>query len=178
MASIVARNYADAIFAIAQKNSKIESFKSELNDAKEIFVSSKDLIKVLSHPDVLKEDKLAIIEKVFIKDKDIVSFIKILVENDRFSYLVEIVDEFEKLSNDALGIEIVEVVSAVKLTDNEVISIKEMLDKRLNKKVELKEVVDPSCLAGIRIILKDEILDNTIDTKIKNMKSMISKAVI
>ena len=57
MASIVARNYADAIFAIAQKNSKIESFKSELNDAKEIFVSSKDLIKVISHPDVLKEDK-------------------------------------------------------------------------------------------------------------------------
>lgn len=178
MASIVARNYADAIFAIAQKNSKIESFKSELNQVKKIFLSSEDLKKIVEHPDVLIDDKLTIIEKVFKADKDIVSFLKVLVENNRFSNLVSIVDEYEKLSNEALGIEVVKVTSAIKLTDEQLENIKNVLTKRLDKKVELREVIDPSCLAGIRIILKDEILDNTIDTKIKNIKNMISKAVI
>ncbi|NLC96023.1 MAG: ATP synthase F1 subunit delta [Erysipelotrichaceae bacterium] len=178
MASLIAKNYAKALFNIAVKDSSVESFKSELKDIKELYLENDDLSKVIAHPDVLKKDKISIIEKIFNYENDLMYFLKVLVDNDRFSYLPEISDVFEELSNEYLGIEIVKVTSAIKLNKEDFNSIKQLVEKKINKKVELQEIIDPSCLAGVRIILKDEVLDNTIDTKINNMKHMLSKVTI
>ena len=174
MASVIVKNYANAIFDIAKNKDKVVCFKDELTLVKQVYLDNKDLVNVMLHPEVIKESKKNIIGQIFKVDKDLLSFLKVLVENDRFAHLIDICDEYVKLANNDLNIESVVVETAIKLDEKQINNIKSMLEKRLNKTIELNEVIKPSCLAGIRIVLKDEVLDNTIDTKLNKMRSSIS----
>ena len=45
-----------------------------------------------------------------------------------------------------------------------------MLEKKLQKKVELKVTQDPSLLAGIRIKINDTVLEYSAKNRIENLK--------
>ncbi len=65
--------------------------------------------------------------------------------------------------------------SASKLGEDQLSRLKEMLEKKLNKTLELEVQVDSSLIAGIKVQANDLVMDNTVIAKIDAMKEAINR---
>ncbi len=175
MASLVSKNYCDALFALGQEDQKLDIFKEQLNIVADSVKNDIDFKSVMVHPKINKEEKKNIIESVFGKQLDhmLLNFLKLLIDKGRFSKLEEICKEFNKEYNKFNNIQVVYVKSATKLKDSEVQKLKETLETKLNKKVEFVLTTDESLLAGIRIKINDQIIDNSADGRLQRLKHAV-----
>ena len=82
------------------------------------------------------------------------NFMAILLKNNDFSHLNSILGKVEKLYLTEEGVEKIYVESASPLSKN----LREEIESALGKKVLINEKVRPNLLAGVRIILNEEIL--------------------
>ena len=83
------------------------------------------------------------------------------------------VDAYREIYNEDNGILTVNVVSAVELTDTQKASLKEKLDKRTGKNVQLCCKVDPDCIGGIRVDYLDRRIDGTIAGRLASMAKQL-----
>ncbi len=175
MASLVSKNYCDALFALGQEDQKLDVFKEQLNIVADSVKNDMDFKSVMVHPKINKEEKKNIIGSVFGTQIDhmLLNFLKLLIDKGRFSKLEEIRKEFNKEYNKFNNIQVVYVKSATKLKDNEVQKLKETLETKLNKKVEFVLTTDESLLAGIRIKINDQIIDNSADGRLQRLKRSV-----
>lgn len=84
--------------------------------------------------------------------------------------LNEIVVAFNQMVNEHFGIVEGTVYSAVPLSDAQLNQLTYVFTKKLNQKVKLNVVIDPSLLGGYKVNLGDVVYDNTIKLQLKNLK--------
>ena len=68
-----------------------------------------------------------------------------------------------------------QVTSARPLSEGEVKAVQDMLEAKLNRRVELHLSVDASLLAGIRIKINDVVLDHTALKQMEQLKQLAKK---
>ena len=71
-------------------------------------------------------------------------------------------------------IQVVYVNSATALNDEQIAKLKVALMNKLNQKVELVLRVDEDLMAGIRIKINDQIIDNTAKNKLERLKKVVA----
>jgi len=72
----------------------------------------------------------------------------------------------------------VTVISAIKLTPIQVKKITEAVEKKhTESKVVLKQVVDPSVIAGIKITVGSEEIDATVYTKLEKLHLQLKQSL-
>lgn len=179
MASLVAVNYSEALFELAKEENKLEQFKKDLSAMDDVLCSSEELKQVLKHPKVEKNDKKNILEQIF-KDVDpyVINFAKLLIDKNRFAHFHEIRKCYDHSYNEYNNIEVAYVQSAKELDEKQIKAIKDMLEKKTNKAIEIKTKVNEDLLAGIRIKIKDEILDNSAAARLEKMKENVVKTTL
>ncbi|WP_426351240.1 ATP synthase F1 subunit delta [Alloiococcus sp. CFN-8] len=178
MGSIISKNYGEALISIAEEADSLKEYKEELQSLRDRLDKNQELLKVMDIPWISKKDKKEILRKVFSSDGYIMNFIELLVDKNRFSYLEEICEEFIDRANEKLNIQVVEVTSAVELERKELKEIKKLLEKKLGTDIDIRTVVDRSYIAGMRVKIKDKVLDNTVLSKLEAIKERITKVVI
>ncbi|NBK98236.1 MAG: ATP synthase F1 subunit delta [Erysipelotrichia bacterium] len=179
MAGLVASNYSQALFELAKEENKLDVFRSDLLAINEVLANNEQLNVLMKHPKIAKKDKKDMIEKIF-KDGDhyIINFMKLMIDKNHFAQFKETSKCYYALYNDFNHIEVAYVQSAKALNDQQVSEIKAMLEKKTNKNIEIKCKVNESLLAGIRIKIKDEILDNSAATRLERMKEKVVKSTL
>lgn len=179
MASLVAKNYSDALFELAEETNCLDDVKSDLVVIADVLKTNNEFKKVMCHPSIEKKDKKEVLIKVFDGMNHLVSnFVQLLVDKNRFMAFNDICEEFIKHYNEVKNIEIAKVYSAKALSSDELEKIKAMLEKKTNKTIELKTYVDESLIAGVKVKIKDEVLDNTVINRLTKMKDIINKVNI
>src|SRR3989344_4765649 len=89
------------------------------------------------------------------------NFIALLLKNNDFNHLDSIFGKVEKLYLAEEGIQKIYIESASPLSKNS----REEIESALGKKVLINEKVRPNLLAGVRIILNEEILIDATGTQ-------------
>lgn len=179
MASVVATNYGEALFSLAQEENRLDAVKKDLLLIQETLVDNQDLSLVLKHPKIEKEDKKELLLKIFLGvDPFVKNFIRLLVDKNRFSQFHEICKVYVSLYNEFHGIEVAYVESANALSDKQLNDMKAMLEKKLAKKVEMKVSINEDLIAGVRVKIKDEILDNSAASKLERMRKEVVKTTL
>ena len=167
---LIAERYAQSLIELGKNNDL--SYVSIASDLATI-----QLILKRSH-DVSIENKDEIIEAVFSKDIDVLikSFLKILVERNRFDLIYDIIAVFNKLLDDVNNVARVEVVSAVGLNENEMNVIHEKLSEKIkDKQISVKYTVDESIIAGLIFKLGDDVLDTSVSHRLEELQKSIIK---
>lgn len=179
MASLVAVNYSEALFELAKEENKLEQLKKDLSAMDDVLCSSEELKQVLKHPKVEKNDKKNILEQIF-KDVDpyVINFAKLLIDKNRFAHFHEIRKCYDNSYNEYNNIEVAYVQSAKELDEKQIKAIKDMLEKKTNRAIEIKTKVNEDLLAGVRIKIKDEILDNSAAARLEKMKENVVKTTL
>ena len=178
MAGIVSKNYSDALFALAREDQKLELFKEQLDLVTDSVKQDAKFDAVMAHPKISKDEKKAMMEAVFGKSIDhmLLNFLKLLIDKGRFSKIDEIRKEFRKEYNKFHNIQVVYVTSAKPLADADVKKLQEKLEAKLDKKVDFVLAVDEDLIAGIRIKINDQIIDNTAFGRLQRLKRNVLNA--
>ena len=103
MAKLVSKVYGDALFEAAQETKCLDETFEQVLALQEILKEHEDLIQLLNHPQVVKEEKIQIIDSIFrgrVSD-DMMGFLTTVVEKGRqgdipaiFEYFITTVKEY------------------------------------------------------------------------------------
>ena len=169
--------YAIAFVELA-KESKLDlySLRNETNALTQIFKKELRLTRFLSINSIKLESKYEVIDNVF-KDFNhlLINFIKLIVSKNRSAFIYDILKETLKELDSYLTIEKGVVYSSTKLSEENLNKLKKALEKKINKTLDLTNVVDESIIGGFKICLENSIYDSTINTRLNKLKEALLK---
>ena len=178
MAKLVSSTYGDALFELALEENRLDSFYEEILASRQIFLDNEELLKLLNHPKIIKEEKITIMENVFkgrVSD-EILGFFHIIVTKDRYNDIIAILDYFLHKVKEHKGIGTASVTSAVVLSDTQKAAIeKRLLETTRYVSFEIDYRVDPAILGGLVIRIEDRVIDSSLKTQIDKLKAQLSK---
>ncbi len=170
--------FANALLEIGQEEGKQKEFLDELLSIKKVMKDNPEFTDVLKYPAIGKQEKTEMLESVFKDQVDprVMQFLKVLCMHRKAGELADIADEYEQLYDKAQGIERISVYSATPLCSAQIEKLKLKLERQLHHSIRMDVQVDPSLIAGLKIVTEDSILDNTVKGRLDNMKDQLMKA--
>ena len=173
----VAKKYSGALFLSLKERNLIDAAYEQFEDLQKLITKDKSLLKFLSTPQVLDENKQALIRKVFSGriEQLFVEFLVVLVEKHRANFLPGIIDELKRSIEAEKGIGRATILSALPLTEVEKQQLTKKLADRMKLKIIIDEKVDPSILGGIIIILHNEIIDGSVAHGLSLLEEQLNK---
>lgn len=168
------KSYASALLDLCNDINSYETTIKELQLISSYF--DDDLRKVLSYPNISKQEKKDIFTKAFKNvSKLSISFIYVLIDNDAILNLNIIINEMEKVLKFKKGIVQVTVETSKPLLNNEKALIMQTLSTKIQKTVEIKEVVKADLIGGIIIKYEGKVIDGSLFTKEQSLKEYLKK---
>ncbi len=175
MAELVSRRYALALFEAGSELDKIDAFKDELTLLKNIFTSEERLLDILGHPRISKSEKKDLVDKI-LKGKvsqEVLNFIYILIDKRRESNILDIEEEYERLYNKHKNIVKVVAKTAVPMEDDAKMKLVNVLGEKLEKKIELTNLVDKSIMGGVLLKIEDKLIDGSLKGQLESIGKVL-----
>lgn len=169
--------YAKALFDLALEQQMIDRVKDDMALIDTVCHENRALVVMLHNPVISADKKQKILFSVFAGHVHplTMNFLKILLRKRREQYIDGIADAFVKIYRDYKGIAVASVTGAMSLTESEKQTILGILSKLTEKDVELIETIRTEILGGFIIQMDDYQIDQSVVTKIKNLKKDFEK---
>lgn len=171
------KRYALALYEIAEEKGKVDEFLEDLRQICDLIDRDKDFQEVIRHPQISTKKKKETFVSIFKGniDDELLSFLLLLIEKDRISYIREKLNEMEKIHLERINTLKAVVVTAVPMLDSEKQSLKEKLEKKYDKNIIMTTQVDKSILGGVFVRVGNDIIDGTVKSKLDEMKEIMLK---
>ncbi len=176
----VASVYAQALYDLARDEGLSDVMLGQLTVLGEAFSKSPDFIRLLSTPNLTKEERCQIVDDSFggMAQPYVLNFIKLLTEKGYIRHFPDCCRAFRELYNEDKGILPVNVVSAVPLTRSQSDRLAAKLSGITGKTVELNCVVDPACMGGMRLDYDGKRVDDTVRHRLDAVHSLLKNTVL
>lgn len=166
----IARPYARAVFEQARADGELQKWADMLHVLGQV-VSDPDMQKLIKNPRVGRQQLVDIVldicgSRLDQKGKNLVY---VLVDADRMTVVPEISRLFDVEKAEAEGIAEVEVISAYPLEDQQQERIKQVMARRLGKKVQVISHVDQSLIGGAIIRAGDSVIDASLRGRLRQL---------
>lgn len=172
----ITSRYAEALFSLKRDSKTLESTQKEIKELKKIFNENPDFIVILSSSYKSIEEKEQIIDKSLVGvDEEIKSLLKVVCQNHRAKYIIEIFDEFNSLVNEYRGVKEGLVYSAQKLSEAQLTKLNKKISEVEHMPTELKNIIDPSLIGGVKVVINDHIYDGSIKHHLEDMRISLLK---
>lgn len=165
--------YVVAMFEVASANDAISAVEDDMFRLARAIESNEQLRAALNDTSLPPERRQNIVEQLLGgKAHNVtVQLVSMLVGTGHISLLPQVADALVKRASNSKQLEVAEVRSAVALTDAQKARLAEVLGKAAGKPVNLKVVVDPNVIGGIVATIGDEVIDDTVRTRLDQVKS-------
>lgn len=165
----IARPYAKAAFDFAVEKKAVDNWLTMLTFAAQVATDQQveDLINSNLNAEKMADLFLAVCGDQL--DEQGQNLIKVMAVNGRLSVLPAVVLEFAALKAELDREVEAEVISAAKLTKQQMAKIQASLEKRLDRKVKLNCSVDKALMAGIIITAGDLVIDGSVRGKLSRL---------
>ena len=171
--------YGKALFMLTEGRGTTEDVLDGVALADKLFSQNPDYVKLLDTPALSKAEKLALVDEAFAGfDEDIKSLIKILCEKHSVSGFSEVKKCFSALYDESRGIEHVEAVTAIPMTEAQTRRMVEKLEAMTGKKIILKNTVSPEILGGVKLRYSGVQLDGSLKTRLEKFEASLKNTVI
>ena len=174
----IARRYAKALMLIGKEDGQAEAYRKEMESLSELLERENELERVISNPlyDVVRRRRVLeiVIEKLDLS-KVMTSFLMLLFDKGRISFLEIINDYYQRLADELKGVARAELISASALSTGTVEKIRKSLSDMTGKDVTLDIKQDPSIIGGVVTRIGDLVLDGSIKTQLLNMKESLKR---
>lgn len=173
----VAQRYADGLFELAKQENKVEIYMEQVQLLLDTMQQNPDLKYIFQSIKISKEEKRNFVEKIYKNSVDhyVLNFIKLMIDKGRSNYLTDVYTCFITLCEEELGIEHATIISARKLSEADINTIGNTLVSKTNKRMIIENKIDPSVIAGIKVIMGNTVTDITMKTKIETMRNQLLK---
>jgi F-type H+-transporting ATPase subunit delta len=181
MAKLVSKTYGDALFELALETDKLDVMLDEVKSISEALRENEDMTRLMNHPKIVKEDKIAFIEEIFkgrVSD-ELVGLMRMIVEKDHynemdavFTYFIDQVKEYRNIGT-------AYVTSAVELSEAQKAAVeKRLLETTKYVQFEMHFEVDSALIGGMVIRIGDRVVDSSIRSKLYDLTRELTKITI
>ena len=177
MAKLVSKTYGDALFELALEENKIDSLQDEVEVVLVALAENQDLTKLMSHPKISKEEKVALMEDIFkgcVSD-ELCGLMHMLTEKGRFTEIDDVLYFFLDRVKEHKNIGTAYVSTAIELSDAQKKAVeKRLLETTKYVEFEMHYSVDTDLIGGMVIRIGDRVVDSSIKTKIYDLTRELS----
>ena len=162
--------YASALFDLAKSKGITDDI---LNQAALVRDSLKDeeCQRILVHPHISAKKKHEFFSKAFAGQvhDDLLGLLFLAAEKNREAYILPALTALIEMINHHNHNVTAKVFCATELDDEQVVKMKDILSKRLDKNVDISMKVDPSVIGGPYIFVDGYYLDWTVKTRLRDL---------
>ena len=174
-----AQKYAEALFGIGKSTAKLVVFQRNAQDFLELVRKSPDLMTSLSHPNIRRLQRKAIIDEVLSHcDYDPVfsNFLRIVVERSRMSCYPKMVSHFIGMREESEGRIRGVVFTATPLSAEQKLKLVQKAQSQLGHEVILEEKIDESVIGGLRLEINGRVYDSTVKRHLERIRESFNKS--
>lgn len=176
MAKLASKVYGDALLEAAKDTGSTDTMFDEVLALKPVFEEHQELMQLLNHPQVVKDEKVEIMRNVFenrVSDM-MMGFLATIVEKGRQNEIPAILDYVIGMVKEEKKIGIAYITSAVELSENQKTQTKErLLATTRYVEFEMNYIVDSSLIGGMVIRIGDRVVDSSIKTRLYELKKQL-----
>lgn len=168
----IIRAYVQSFFSLVQNKGKVEQVEDELFHFKKLLQQQLKLWGFLNNPRIRSFTKKEALRKLLGKKISSLTLDQLcfLIDQHRERYITKFVDEFLVLSSEVSNYVIAEAVTAVPMSREQSLRLKEELSHLVGKEVCLKEVVDKAVLGGVLIRMDEKIIDASVRHQLEDLR--------
>ena len=178
MAKLVENVYGDALFELAKEENKVDAIYEEVQVLIQVLDENPNLIQMMTHPHISKEEKLQTVETVFkgkISD-EIIGLMRMVVEKDHFGQMKDIFEYFVSSVKEFKNIGVCYISTPLELSDQKKKEVENrLLETTKYETLETHYKIDKDLIGGMVIRIGDRVVDSSIRTKIYNLSRELSK---
>ena len=168
----IARPYAEALFETGAHDL---SGTAVWMDALAAIASNVQMQAYADNPSITAAQTFEVISGVAASQKTHLpesakNFLRAVIDNGRVGVLPEIARQFHVLKNAQSGSSDATVYSAFALDGAALADLAATLEKRFQKKLNLKVELQPELIGGVRVVVGDEVLDTSVKARLEQMK--------
>lgn len=175
MSQIIANRYAKALFEVAEERGAVDSIEAQLTSVSQTVSENEDFRRVLLHPQVSRESKKELVDKIFANDtgSEVLNLLKLLIDRKRETIIDDVLEAYTHLADVKRGILDVTVTTAAPLNGEEEQSLADRLSEALGKQLRMHVKVRKEIIGGILLRIGDRVYDGTIARKLAGFKQEI-----
>lgn len=172
---LVEKRYAQALLELSLNN--INSVLEEFGQLVELYNSDKQFREFLIDPRVKIESKQSFIRNVF-TDKlsvNMLNFVLLLTTKQRIGELPGIYEQFVRLADEKANVLDMKIITVSPLEEQQLLILNEKFRKKYNANaVKVTEVIDPSIIGGIKVVIGDQVYDGSIKGRIESLTELVN----
>lgn len=178
MPSAIGKRYAKAAFELAQQEGAREEWLQRLRVLRDRMLVP-EAFHVLTSPVVPMARRL---EAVDVLDEDgrigpeARNLAKLMVEAGRVDAIDAVVEEFERLDDEAAGRVRATMTTAIGLEEEDRRRLTSDLSRQLGQDVRLESQVDPAILGGVVLQLGDRLVDASLRGRLQQLRRQLAGA--
>lgn len=173
----LARRYARAVAQLAREQGATDRVSADLQTIARAIGENNPVADFFEAPVIGRPDKERVFREAFGQLHPIaLHTLLLLVRKRRETLLQAIVSEYLALERSAHGRALLTLTSARALDRKEYSAVIAGLERSYGKKFEVTEVVDPSLIGGLRIMMGDRRIDATISGRLDALTRELAQA--
>ena len=179
MESLVAQRYAASLFEVGVEENCLEQLWQEISWLGELFSQNPQFLKLLAAPTLTQSEREQIIKSTLEGQLSAYAFnfVHILADKGRIASFSHIVTEFRKLYNKHNNIQDVVAITAVPLDERLANKLRLRLEELTGKTVVLENQVDASILGGVVLKIDNDLVDDSVRSRIEGLKKQLSAVI-
>jgi F-type H+-transporting ATPase subunit delta len=168
--------YAAAFFDLSSEKGLLDQSNEDMSLLGNVCTSNPDFVRMLQNPVISADKKKKVISQIFGGMNPVsLSFMNLMIRKRRERYLPSIAEAFSDLYKASKGIKTAYVTSAVSLDEKEKAGVLAIFSKLTDMKIDLVEKTNENLLGGFVLNLDHFQVDQSISTKIKELKKDFEK---
>jgi F-type H+-transporting ATPase subunit delta len=183
MVSAVSSRYArallDVVFAPGTQADPARVLR-DLRTVEQVIGQSPELRTALASPAVPPSKKRGVMRRILAPmglEPRVVNFVYVVIDHRRAAGFTEIVDAFEVLMDERLGLVAADVRSAKPLTGAQQAALEAQLSRVSGKKAKLKFSTDPALIAGVVARVGSRLYDGSVRGQLDRLRGRLGGKV-
>ena len=175
-----ATTYGQAMYDLAREEGLAKELLGELTALCRIFDGEPDFIRLLSTPNIPKEERVRILDDSFRGKLHpyVLNFLKVLTEKGYMKHFSGCCQVYRQQYNLDNGILPVTAFTAVPLSDELRRKLTAKLSTVTGKTIELDCRIDPETLGGVRLDFDGKQVDGTVRRRLEDIRGLLKNTVL
>lgn len=171
----VAKKYGTALFTVARRTNRVEELFADLRAVREYVKSDPRFLSFIRAPQIPDAEKAAVLETAFSTRvaRPVYEFLVILSRKRRLPHIADIVDYYEQLYLEAIGVVKAEITTAVPLPEPSLVRLAGKLEKLTGKKIQTRTRIEPEIIGGVIVVLGNRVIDRSLRYQLQLLKERL-----
>lgn len=172
----VIRVYSHSFLDAVKPTGQLRSILNDVKAFRDWYVGQARLRTFLEGPHIREQDKMSLVESVFGKGRLpplLFNLLRVVIAKKRILLLPDILEEFRKIGEEALGQLVGRVTTAIPVDASKQRLLAQKLEMVTGQKFTLDFRVDPDVLGGVLVQYQDVIIDGTLRGRLRGLRARL-----